>query len=174
MSSLSHVRLFATSWIIAHQAPLSVEFSRQAYWSGLPFPSPGIFPTQGLNLGLLHCRQIIYHLSHRESLLNSNINLEMSDTSNADSFTSRLHIDCKRAKLCTHIHFTTLFIDYQIISDLVSYTNHWPDAGSLKIINMIYPWGTDNLDGETDITHKNFNDMSFNRVTKKIDLKLKG
>ena len=98
-----------------------------------------IFPTQGLNLGLLHCRQIIYHLSHRESLLNSNINLEMSDTSNADSFTSRLHIDCKRAKLCTHIHFTTLFIDYQIISDLVSYTNHWPDAGSLKIINMSCP-----------------------------------
>ena len=65
MSSLSHVRLFATSWIIAHQAPLSVEFSRQAYWSGLPFPSPGIFPTQGLNLGLLHCRRILYHLSHQ-------------------------------------------------------------------------------------------------------------
>ena len=51
---------------------------------------------------------------------------------NADSFTSRLHIDCKRAKLYTHIHITILFIDYQIISDLMSYTNHWPAAGSVQ------------------------------------------
>ena len=35
---------------VAHQTPLSTEFSRQEYWSGLPFPSQGIFPTQGLNL----------------------------------------------------------------------------------------------------------------------------
>ena len=40
---------------------------RQEYWSGLPFPFPGIFLTQGLNLGLLHCRQILYHLHHQES-----------------------------------------------------------------------------------------------------------
>ena len=38
---LSHVQLFATPWTVAHQAPLSVGFSRQEYWSGLPFPSPG-------------------------------------------------------------------------------------------------------------------------------------
>ena len=37
---LSHVRLFATPWIVASQAPLSMGFSRQEYWSGLPFPSP--------------------------------------------------------------------------------------------------------------------------------------
>ena len=41
-------------WTVAHQAALSMEFSRQEYWSGLPFPSPGIFPTQGSNLSLLH------------------------------------------------------------------------------------------------------------------------
>ena len=35
----SHVWLFATPWIVAHEAPLSMEFSRQEYWSGLPFPS---------------------------------------------------------------------------------------------------------------------------------------
>jgi len=39
-------------------------FSRQEYWRGLPFPHPVIFPTQGSNPGLLHCRQILYHLSH--------------------------------------------------------------------------------------------------------------
>ena len=42
--SLSRVRLFVTPWTVAHQAPLSMEFSRQEYWSGLPFPSPGDLP----------------------------------------------------------------------------------------------------------------------------------
>ena len=41
--SLSCVQLFATPWTIAHQAPLSVGFFRQEYWSGLPFPIPGYF-----------------------------------------------------------------------------------------------------------------------------------
>ena len=54
----------ATPWIVACQAPLSMGFSRQEYGSGLPIPSQGIFPTQGLNLGLLHCKQILYHLNH--------------------------------------------------------------------------------------------------------------
>ena len=41
VKSLSRLRLFATLWTVAYQAPLSMEFSRQEYWSGLPFPSPG-------------------------------------------------------------------------------------------------------------------------------------
>ena len=41
--SLSHVQLFATPWTVALQAPLSIEFSRQEYWSGLAFPSPGLY-----------------------------------------------------------------------------------------------------------------------------------
>ena len=40
MKSLSRVQLFATPWTVAYQAPLSIGFSRQEYWSGLPFPSP--------------------------------------------------------------------------------------------------------------------------------------
>ena len=46
--SLSPVRLFATPWIVAHQAPRSMGFSRHEYWSGLPFPSPGDFPDPGI------------------------------------------------------------------------------------------------------------------------------
>ena len=46
--SLSHVRLFATLWTVALQAPLSVETSRQEYWSGFPFPSPGDLPDPGI------------------------------------------------------------------------------------------------------------------------------
>ena len=41
---LSRVWLFATPWTVAHQAPLSMEFSRQKYWSELPFPTPGDLP----------------------------------------------------------------------------------------------------------------------------------
>ena len=48
VKSLSHVRLFATLWTVAYQAPPSVEFSRQEYWSGLPFPSPGDLPDAGI------------------------------------------------------------------------------------------------------------------------------
>ena len=42
---LSHVGLFVTPWTVAHQAPLLVEFSKQEYWSGLLFLSPGDLPT---------------------------------------------------------------------------------------------------------------------------------
>ena len=48
MKSLSRVQLFATPWTVAHQAPPSMGFSRQEYWSGLPFPSPGDLPNPGI------------------------------------------------------------------------------------------------------------------------------
>ena len=63
MKSLSRVRLFTTLWTLAYQAPPSMEFSRQEYWSGLPFPSPGDLPDQGLKQDLKHCRQTLYSLS---------------------------------------------------------------------------------------------------------------
>ena len=47
VKSFSHVQLFATPWTAACQAPPSVRFSRQEYWSGLPFPSPGYLPKPG-------------------------------------------------------------------------------------------------------------------------------
>ena len=53
LSHFSRVQLFANPWTVAHQAPLSMGFSRQEYCSGLPLPSPGNFLTQGLNLLLL-------------------------------------------------------------------------------------------------------------------------
>ena len=48
VKSLSRVRLIATPWTVAHQAPLSMRFSRQEHWSGLPFPSPGDLPNPGI------------------------------------------------------------------------------------------------------------------------------
>ena len=51
VKSLSHVRLFATPCTVAHQAPPSMGFSRQEYWSGLPFSSPGDLPNPGIEPG---------------------------------------------------------------------------------------------------------------------------
>ena len=48
---LSHVQLFATPWTVAYQAPLSMRFSSQEYWSGLPFPSPGDHPNPRIEPG---------------------------------------------------------------------------------------------------------------------------
>ena len=48
MKSLSHVQLFATPWTVAYQAPQSMEFSKQEYWSRLPFHSPGDLPNPGI------------------------------------------------------------------------------------------------------------------------------
>ena len=48
VKSFSRVRLFATSWTVAYQVPPSMGFSRQEYWSGLPFPSLGDLPNPGI------------------------------------------------------------------------------------------------------------------------------
>ena len=48
LSCFSCVQLFATLWTVAHQAPLSVKFSRQEYWNGLSYPPPGDLPNPGM------------------------------------------------------------------------------------------------------------------------------
>ena len=60
VKSLSHVWLFVTPWTVAYQAPWSMEFSRQEYM-GCHCLLPEIFPTQGSNPGLPHCRQTLYN-----------------------------------------------------------------------------------------------------------------
>ena len=51
VKSLSRIQLFETPWTVAYQAPLSMGFSRQEYWSGVPFPSPGDLPNPGIESG---------------------------------------------------------------------------------------------------------------------------
>ena len=51
LTHFSCVQLFVTPWTVAHQAPLSMGFSRQEYWNGLPFPSPGNLPDPGIKPG---------------------------------------------------------------------------------------------------------------------------
>ena len=64
---LSRVRLLVTPWTAAYQAPPSVGFSRQEYWSGVPCRPLGYLPNPGSNLDLVHCRWILYCLSHHRS-----------------------------------------------------------------------------------------------------------
>ena len=59
-SPLSHLRLLATPWMVAYEAPLSIGFSRQEYWRGLPWPPPGDLPDSGIEPESLS-RQILYH-----------------------------------------------------------------------------------------------------------------
>ena len=65
VQSLSRVRLLATPWTVACRAPPSMGFSRQEYWSGVPFPSPRDLPDP--NLSLPHYGQTLYHLSRQGS-----------------------------------------------------------------------------------------------------------
>ena len=67
VKSLSCIWLFSTPWTIAHQAPPSMEFSRQDTGVGCHFLLQGIFLTQRWNPGFLHCRQMLYHLRHQGS-----------------------------------------------------------------------------------------------------------
>ena len=70
LSCFSHIQLFATLWTIAHQAPLSMGFSRQEHWSELSCPPPGHLPNLWIEPVSLVCcmgRQVLYHWCHLES-----------------------------------------------------------------------------------------------------------
>ena len=70
LSHFSHVQLLVILWTIAHQAPLSMGFSRQEYWSGLSCPPPGDIPNPGIkHASLVSCigRWVLYHQRHLES-----------------------------------------------------------------------------------------------------------
>ena len=73
---LSRVQLFATPWTVAYQALPSMGFSRQEYWSGLPFPFPGDLPNPEIESGPPAFRQTLYHLSHKGSWSWTSINVE--------------------------------------------------------------------------------------------------
>ena len=66
VKSLSRVQLFATPWTVAHH-PCPWDFPGKKTGVGCHFLLQGILATQGSNLGLLHCRQTLYHLSHQGS-----------------------------------------------------------------------------------------------------------
>ena len=79
VKSLSHVRLFVTAWTIACQALPSMGFSRQEYWSGLPFPSPGDLPDPGIEPGSPTLQADPLHLDHQGSSKKKKIHIKAID-----------------------------------------------------------------------------------------------
>ena len=78
LKSVSRIQPFATLWMVTHQAPLSIGFFRQDYWTGLPFPPPEDLPNPGSNscvLRLLHWWEHSLPLSHVGSPMYVQINL---------------------------------------------------------------------------------------------------
>ena len=77
--SLSCVQLFANLWTVAFQAPLSMGFSRQEYWSGLPFPSPGDLPDPGIKPGspALQAGRVVYLHAKKKKKEKKNLDLHL-------------------------------------------------------------------------------------------------
>ena len=124
--ALNYVRLFVTPWTAAHQAPLSIGFSRQEYWSRLPFPSPGkcSWPRNQICVSCISCigRWVLYQLSHRGSpkvpwpLLNHTTGITEKGRSSTHPFQSLFsvlpHTHCFRLSSrelwvpCSHSHLS--------------------------------------------------------------------
>ena len=113
-----------TPWTIACQAPLFIGFSRQAYWSSLHFLLQRIFPIQGSNLDLLHCRQILYQLSHQGSL----------------------NLQCCVSLRCTvkwlsyiYVYIYTLYLFCYMLLQAIEYSSLWYTVGPywLSILDII-------------------------------------
>ena len=92
VKSLSRVRLFVTLWTVAYQAPPSMGFSRQEYWRGLPFPSPGDLPDPGIESGSL-ARQV-------DALPSEPPGKHLSSGLKGHCECTRINYCCSVAKLC--------------------------------------------------------------------------
>ena len=100
----SHDQLFATPWTAACQAPLSMGFSRQQYWSGLPFPSPGDLPNPGIKPGLPHCRQML---------------LSSEPPGKKSLLKPCAHFDCIFFSLLLNFKHTLSILDINSLSDIL-------------------------------------------------------
>ena len=87
--------LFVTPWTVARQASVSMEFSRQEYWSGYPFPSLGDLPDSGIKPGSPALQGILYHLSHQRACQNSRVASDDNSTTKCE-LTSQISNSSRR------------------------------------------------------------------------------
>ena len=104
---------------VARQAPLSTAFSRQEYQSRSPFLPARIFLTQGSNLGLLHCRQVSYHLSHREA---------WPKEKDKEMETFKSHLDVNLACLLTLQTAFSFSLRHVILSHFLTYCQDYSNC----------------------------------------------
>ena len=131
---LSHVRCFATPRTVAHQAPLSMEFFRQEYWTGLPFPSPGDLPNPGIEPRFPALWVDSLPLSHEGSPFNFSTNTLPSAKmvskppvfnylfGSLFSMQASTHIKSKTLTLHTHIQYVHTHIHTDACTHRVTHT----------------------------------------------------
>ena len=101
------VQLFVTLWAVTHQAPLSMEFSRQKYWSALPFPTPGDLLNPGIEHRFPALQMDSLPLSNRESPISLILN------SKADSICEDREDSKRKIKLNPQIGVCTFFLKHR-------------------------------------------------------------
>ena len=125
MKSLRHVWLFVTPWTVAYQVPLSMEFSRQEYRNGLPFPlpeglpDPGIKPTSPVSpalkadsLPLSHCKSPTNPHILPDFVLTQTCKMQPAFSAQARSFSTHRHTHTWSA-VCLYSHNTLSFLNLQ-------------------------------------------------------------
>ena len=134
VKQLSHVQFFATPWTVAYQHPLSMGFSSKNAGVGCHSLLQGIFPTQGSNLGPLHYRQMLYHLSYREAQTTTNnnkIKIYKTLTKNVNH--------CFRYLTCFNSFKPQCYDNYQLsIATIMLYDKMTNDSKRLKKYKTIY------------------------------------
>ena len=123
----SRVWLLATPWAVAHQVSLLMGFPRQEYWSELPFPSLGIFPTQWSNLHFLYWQVCSLLLSYQGSQYRNKISIFFQTFTNLNFFA-----------LCIFQHLRHKTFHFRI-STLVLY-HEWFNGNNLFNTDLTYTW----------------------------------
>ena len=119
VKSLSRVRLFVTPWTVPARLLYPWDFPGKITGVGCHFLLQGIFPTQGLNLGLLHCRQTLYRLSHK-----GNMRQLYHHEATLSALVCSLLTSLELEKLASLGYFGQVFFSFlmnTILTDMVSY-----------------------------------------------------
>ena len=127
--SLSRVWLFVTPWTVAHRAFLSREFSRKNTGVDSHSLLQGIFPTQVLNLGLQHCMQTLYPLSHQGRVFQINEWIEMK------SVRTHLEIDLLPVVWISHLIFKEIISIYWLWWQFI---DQWFHPIYVNLSNMLF------------------------------------
>ena len=141
--------LFATPWTVAHRAPLSMGFSRQEYWSGLPFPPPGDLPDPGLNpylLYLLHWQADSLPQLPKRQLAHDNLLNLLSQILKVKNSMNKLFLILKFISLNHHqvpyIYYTLfckILCFFSNVTELLS-NAHYQLSLSNRLWKSVYLW----------------------------------
>ena len=133
LSHFSHVWLFVTLWTVAHQATLSMGFSRQEYWRGLPCPPPGDLPEPGIGYCIKPLGGAVYFMGHsllwpiRDSSRDWSFGSKTVDLVWKKEQGTRYWLKCLAPLLHSQFWEHTLFV---AITASSLHVRHWPKAVS--------------------------------------------